>query len=212
MSLLLDSARISEAETVSHWGWVGGITTNPALLAGSGLSPTETLARLASLTPGPVFYQLTARDLEGMLEEAGRAAKILGDQLVVKIMPTPAGFQAAARLSEKISCALTAVFSPAQALVAQAAGARFVIIYYHRARTLLPEAESRQLVGDCLAALSGSETHLLAASVKSPHEAIELRRAGVEYLTLPLSVLEALVPHPLSEQAAQEFQKHGAGI
>lgn len=212
MPLLLDSALVSEAETACRWGWVEGITTNPLLLARSGLPPAKTLELLAGLTSGPVFYQLTAPHLEGMLEEAQRASVILGDQLVLKILPTPAGFQAVARLSENISCAVTAVFSPAQALVAEAAGARFVILYYHRALVSLPEGEAARLVEDCVAALAAGETRLLAASIKSGQEVIKLRRAGVEYFTLPFSVLESLPNHPLSEQAAQDFDRDGVGL
>lgn len=212
MHLLLDSASVPEAEKACSWGWVEGITTNPILLARSDLPPAKTLERLAGLTSGPVFYQLTSVYLEGMLAEAQRASTILGDQLVLKILPTPAGFQAVARLSENYSCAVTAVFSPAQALVAEAAGARFVILYYHRALASMPEGEAARLVGDCVTALAGSETHLLAASIKSSQEVVALRRAGVEYLTLPFPVLEALPNHPLSEQAAQDFQRDGSGL
>ncbi|NPV74790.1 MAG: transaldolase [Anaerolineae bacterium] len=212
MPLLLDSALVFEAEKACRWGWVEGITTNPLLLARSGLPPAKTLERLAELTSGPVFYQLTASHLEEMLEEAQRASVILGDQLVLKILPTPTGFQAVARLSENFSCAVTAVFSPAQALAAEAAGARFVILYYHRALVSLPEGEGWRLVEDCVTALAASETHLLAASIKSSQEMVALRRAGIEYFTLPFSVLESLPNHPLSEQAGQEFQRDGVGL
>lgn len=212
MHLLLDSAIVSEAETACRWGWVEGITTNPLLLARSSLPPAKTLEQLAALTAGPVFYQLTAPHLDGMLEEARRASAILGDQLVLKIMPTSAGFQAVARLSENTPCAVTAVFSPTQALVAEAAGARFVILYYHRALVSLPEGEGQRLVEDCVAALSTGETHLIAASIKSSDEVVALRRAGVEYLTLPFLTLEALLHHPLSEQAATDFDRNGTGI
>jgi transaldolase len=212
MPFLLDSAWIPEAETASTWGWVEGITTNPTLLSKSGISPEETLRRLAELTLGPVFYQLVSQEYEAMLEEARRAGDILGDQLVIKILPTPAGFQTAAHLAGTFSCAITGIYSPAQALVAEAAGARFAIIYYHRAISQMPEGAGRQLLDDCVTVLSNSETHLLAASIKSIEEVITLRRAGVEYLTLPFQVLESLMHHPLSEQTGQDFLLNGVGL
>lgn len=209
---LLDSALLSEAKIACGWGWVEGITTNPSLLAKSSLSPQETLRQLAGLTGGPVFYQLTAATVPEMIDEARRAADLLGDQLVLKILPNLPGFEVAARLSAEISCAITGVYDPAQALVAEASGARFVIIYYHRALTLLPGGEGQHLIKETASVLAESNTRLLAASIKSPQEAVSARRMGFEFLTLPFQVLQAMPFHDLSEKTAEEFRNNGTGL
>lgn len=210
MSIFLDSASISDAKAIVNLGWAAGITTNPLLLAQSELAPRDTLQQLAKLSPGLVFYQLTSVNLEDMQSEAWLAREILGDKTALKIPATGVGFQALASLAKEIPCAMTAVFSPAQALVACSTGARFVIIYVNR---------STKLLGDGLAftkkvanVIAGTRVELLAASLKSPQEAVEAVQAGAHHITLPLPILLLMVEHPFSLQSVEEFVRLGKGI
>jgi transaldolase len=210
MALYLDSALVTDAQRAGELGWVSGITTNPSLLAKSGLDTSGILERLARAIPGEVFYQLVAPDLDGMLVEGRQACKILGKQAVLKIPATPIGFQALARLSREAPCAVTAIYSPAQALVAAAVGARYALVYVNRATHLM--GDGLALVTEIAGMLDGSSTALLAASIKSPQEAVATYRAGAPHLTLPLNVLEALTEHELTARAVEEFADIGRGI
>jgi transaldolase len=210
MALYLDSALISDAEIARDLGWVSGITTNPSLLAKSEHSPETTLKRLSSIIDGEVFYQLTATNLDSMLAEARITHDILGDQTVLKIPATSIGFKALARLSKEIPCSVTAIFHPAQALVARAAGARYAIAYVNRTTRLVGDGIG--LVQEIAEILSNSHTKILAASIKSPEEAVATINAGAHVLTLPLEVLQALSTHPLTEQTVLEFANSGCGI
>ncbi|UCH58815.1 MAG: hypothetical protein JSV61_11425 [Anaerolineales bacterium] len=210
MAIYLDSALISAAQTARELGWVSGITTNPTLLAQSELSPNETLQKLAALIPGEVCYQITATDLSGMLVEGRAAHDLLGEQTVLKIPATTSGFQAVARLAPDIPCAVTAIFSPAQALVAQAAGARYVIPYVNRSTRLLGDGPA--LVQQMAEVLARTPTKILAASIKTPAEAVAAWNAGAQILSLPLQVLLALGEHELTHQTAAEFSSRGRGI
>ena len=60
--------------------------------------------------------------------------------------------------------------------------------------------------------LGGGHCELIAASVKSPKEAVAARRAGIPHLTLPLVVLEAMVRSDLSEEAIEVFSRDGQGL
>ena len=210
MSLYLDSALINEVQFANELGWVSGITTNPALLAQSELSSEDTLRELALSTPGEVFYQLTAPDLEGMQKEAHQAYKIIGESTVLKIPATLVGFKAVARLSPEITCAVTAIFCPAQAVVAAEAGSKYAICYVNRATQLL--GDGLALVRGMAKVLSGSSTDILAASLKTPDEAVATLLAGAQHLTLPLKVLRELSEHELSQDTVAEFARTGDGI
>lgn len=210
MALYLDSALISDAEIARDLGWVTGITTNPTLLAKSDLPPETTLMRLASLIDGEVFYQLTASDFNGMLTEAQMVHRILGEQTVLKIPATSTGFQALARLSKEIPCSVTAIFHPAQALVARTAGARYAIAYVNRTTRLLGDGVG--FVREMAELLKDSQTKILAASIKSPQEAVATMNAGAYVLTLPLDVLESLTSHPTSEKTILDFNQNGRGL
>lgn len=210
MAIYLDSAIASEAEIASKMGWVKGITTNPILLAKSDLPLEATLKQLAALTSGPVFYQLMASDFEGMLVEGRNAVEMIGQQTVLKIPATPIGFGVVACLSPEITCSVTAIYSAAQAAVAREAGAKIAIAYVNRATRLLGDGIA--LVRDMASILSGSDTEILAASIKSPQEAAAALQAGANHLTLPLPMLQAMATHEFSEKTVAEFTQNGIGL
>ena len=49
MTIFIDSAKESEGRLAKAYGWVKGVTTNPALLAQAGVSPELALQRLAAI-------------------------------------------------------------------------------------------------------------------------------------------------------------------
>ena len=210
MAIYLDTAIVAEAKTASKFGWIAGITTNPTLLAKSELSPEVTLKQLAQLIPGEVYYQLTASDFDGMVAEGKAAFALIGQQTVLKIPATDLGFQAVAHLSPEIPCAVTAIYSASQAVVAAEAGAKYAIAYVNRATRLLGDGFA--LVQDMANVLKNSNTEILAASIKSPEEAVKTLLAGADHLTLPFDVLRAIAVHELSQQTVDEFAKNGRGI
>jgi transaldolase len=210
MSIYVDTAIIAEAEIASKFGWIAGITTNPTLLAKSDLSPDMTLKQLAQLTSGEVYYQLTASDFDGMVAEGNAAFELIGRQTVLKVPATLTGFQVVAHLSAEIPCAVTAIYSAAQAAVSAQAGAKYAIAYVNRATRLLGDGFA--LVQDMANVLKTTNTEILAASIKSPEEAVKTLLAGAHHLTLPLDILQAIAVHELSQQTVDEFAKNGRGI
>lgn len=210
MSIFLDSAIVAEAQAAKELGWVKGITTNPTLLGKIDLPVTTTLKKLANLTNGPVFYQLVSSDFDDMVAEGKQAFEIIGQQTVLKIPASLVGFQVVAYLAGNISCAVTAIYSPAQAVVAREAGAKYAIAYVNRATRLLGDGVT--LVADMASVLAGSSTEIMAASIKSPTEAVASLKAGADHLTLPLNILQSLTNHELSLQTIDEFVSNGIGI
>lgn len=164
--IYLDSALVEEAKIAVGLGWIEGITTNPTLLAKSDLSPETTLSQLATICPGKLYYQLCATDFEDMVAEGRKAREIIGNKTVLKIPATTLGFQVTAHLASEITCAVTAIYSAAQAAIAAEAGAKYAIAYVNRATRLL--GDGLALVREMSEILKGSDTTILAASLKSP--------------------------------------------
>jgi transaldolase len=210
MSILLDSAIVTEALQARELGWVKGITTNPTLLAQSPETPEKTLRSLAVLGMGPLFYQLTSTSLDEMRLETEAARKLVGDSLVLKIAPTSLGFQFVSEVSADIPCCITAVYSVAQAAVAREAGARYVAVYVNRATRMF--GDGMDLVSGIGQVLVGSSTEIVAASIKTQVEASGTLRAGAHHLTIPLEVLKGLTEHELSAAAVAQFDATGVGI
>lgn len=210
MSIFVDTAVVEEAIQAKDLGWVRGITTNPVLLAKSGKPVSATLSHLRELNIGPVFYQLTAPNIDEMLREVDAARAILGDHLVVKIPPVQMGFQIASILSPEMPCCITALYSVAQAIVARETGTKYIAVYVNRATRLLGDGIT--LLGDMARALAGGSTEILAASIKSSDEASAAMLAGADHLTLPFDILKTLITHDLSDKAMSQFRSEGAGI
>jgi len=207
MAVLLDSASVDDAAAAAELGFVHGITTNPTLMARETTQPLSHLGRLLTAFPrGPVCYQPTSSSFSDVSDEARAAASLAPDRVVIKLPATLDAIRVAAALVEDgIRCALTAVYSPAQALLAHEVGCVWVIPYVDRA--------ARQSVGglvvvDSLAAILQclqSSTRILAASLKSGPQVVESILHGAHDITAPLEVLVSLPAHPLTESAVREF-------
>lgn len=210
MAIYIDSAILMEVEAARSLGWVRGVTTNPVLLAKAGGDPLEVLSALAQLKLQLLFYQLVSSTLERMLLEVQPVLAVAGSALVLKVPPNETGFQFVSRFGDQFHCCVTAVYSPAQALVAREAGARYVAVYVNRATRRM--GNGFQLLQDVAHMLRGSQTELIAASIKSSEEACLSVQAGAQHLTLPYTVLTGLMSHPLSEETLAEFRAEGIGI
>lgn len=209
MAIFIDSAILNEVEVARSLGWVRGVTTNPALLAKAASETQNVLASLARLEMGPLFYQLVSPTLDGMYKEMELAGKVVGPALVLKVPPTQVGFQFVNQCLD-VPCCVTAIYSPAQALVACESNARYVAVYVNRATRLT--GDGLRLVREVAEILKQSRTEIIAASVKSSEEVCTSLSAGAHHLTLPYEVIMSLMVHPLTAQTLAEFQAIGVGL
>ena len=207
MTILLDSASVDDAVVAADLGFVRGITTNPALMARETKQPLAHLELLLAAFPeGPVCYQPTRSSFEEMRDEARAAASLAPDRVVAKLPATLDAVRLAGILrDEGVRCALTAVYSPAQALLAHEAGCVWIIPYVDRAAR---HSDGGLTVVDSLAAMLArlqSDTRILAASLKSAAQVSDSILHGAQDVTAPLDVLRGLPAHPLTESAVREF-------
>ncbi|MFO7649866.1 MAG: transaldolase family protein [bacterium] len=209
MGVFIDSADLNEVRRAVDLGFVTGCTTNPSLMAQVKAEPADVILDICRLVSGPVFYQVTAASIEEREGEGREISRLAPDKVVLKIPATTENMTLVTRLAPEIPCAVTAVYSPAQAWLAAQAGARYVIPYVNRATRLL--GDGVKLVADLAAIVraSGMPVEILAASIKTPDEAAAVALAGAEHLTLPLGVMMALGNHPLTDAAIAEFNKAG---
>jgi transaldolase len=205
MAIFLDSAIHAQIREAMAWGFIAGITTNPALLAEAGDVSLDVLAPLCELVPGRVFYQLTSHGLDAMLLEGQAAFGISPSQVVLKVPCTLDGLRVVARMSLEIPCAVTTIFGAAQAILAREAGARYVIPYLGRSTRLM--GDGANLIRSMAEVLSNGTTEILVASIHSSAEAVEAVKAGADHLTMPLHVIKEMARHPLSQQAIEEFDR-----
>ena len=142
-----------------------------------------------------------------MEREARAAAALAPDRVVAKLPATLEAITLAAALhADGIRSALTAVYSPAQALLAHEAGCIWVIPYVDRAARHSAGAVVLELAA-VLARLQSS-TRILAASLKTAPQVVSSILDGSHDVTAPLEVLRGLAAHPLTDSAVREFAAH----
>jgi len=204
MAIYLDSANLDDVRRAMSLGFVVGITTNPSIIAREQRSAQELIPDLLRACDGVVFHQLRHGSFDDMLQEAETYER-LSPRLGLKIPCTLTGLTLARRMSSRATCAITAIFSPAQALMACEAGVSYIIPYVNRSTRLLGDGVAlvRQMAEVCRTA--GGGTEVMAASLKSVEEVIAAILNGAQHVTVPWSILQAMAEHPLSQQAIEEF-------
>src|SRR4051812_15983257 len=122
MKFFVDTADAAEIADLSATGLVDGVTTNPSLIAKSGRKFLDVLAEICSVVSGPVSAEVTATQVEGMLAEGRKLARVASN-VCVKVPLTWDGLKACRALSsEGTRVNVTLCFSASQALLAAKAG------------------------------------------------------------------------------------------
>ncbi len=206
MPLYLDSADPEDARRAASLGFVRGATTNPVLVAKSGLSAEQAVPQLCDILPGIVFHQLTADSTADRADEARRIVALRPGRIGLKIPCTLDNLSLAATLSaEGYIVGITAIFHPSQVLLAAEAGADYILPYVNRSTRLLGDGPLLVSAMRRVIEATGAPTEIIAASVKSPEEAVVTVDAGAHHLTLPLAVIEQAAHHDLSVEAIRDF-------
>ena len=205
MKLFLDSANLAEIREAMSWGAIDGVTTNPSLVAKEHREFFPLLKEICETVNGPVSMETISRNAAGMVEE-GRVFAKLHPQIVVKCPLTKEGLKATRQLtSEKIRVNMTLCFSASQALLAAKAGAFYVSPFVGRLDDI--SSDGMDLIRDIKAIYANYpfSTQVLVASVRHPLHVVEASRLGADIATMPFSVLEALVKHPLTDAGLERF-------
>ena len=199
MKLFLDTASIEEIRTVNRWGVLGGVTTNPTLVAREHASPDAVWKEILTEVAGDVSLEVTALDADGMVEQ-GQALAQMGPNVVVKVPLTPDGLEAASRLRlEGIRTNVTLVFSAAQAILAAEAGAYCVSPFLGRLDDAGADGMGVLRAICDVYAVQGYDTKVLAASLRHPMHVVESALAGADIATMPFDVFTKLVKHPMTD-------------
>ena len=207
MKIFLDSANLAEIREAVSWGAIDGVTTNPSLVAKEHRDFFSLLKEICETVNGPVSMETTHRDAAGMVDE-GRIFAKLHPQIIVKCPLTKEGLKATRQLTrEKIRVNVTLCFSASQALLAAKAGAYFVSPFVGRLDDI--SSDGMGLIREIKAIYANYQfsTQILVASVRYPLHVVEAARIGADIATMPFTVLEALVKHPLTDIGLDRFLK-----
>ncbi len=205
MELYIDTANLDEIKQAAELGVLDGVTTNPSLIAKEKVDYTKRLAQICEVVEGPVSAEVIAVDYAGMMKEGRERAKI-ADNIVVKLPSTVDGLKACkAFADEGIRTNLTLCFQPLQALMVAKAGAFLVSPFIGRIDDIAEDG--MDLIRKIRAIYDnyGYETKLLAASIRHPKHMVDCALAGADVATVPFSVIQTMMKHPLTDSGLEKF-------
>ena len=205
MKFFIDTADIDEIRDAASLGILDGVTTNPSLIAREGRDFHTVLKEIVSLVNGPISAEVTAIDLEGMLDQAHTLAAI-HPNIVVKLPLITEGLRACKRLSDKgVKTNVTLCFSASQALLAAKAGATYVSPFIGRLDDISEDGMELIHTMRVIYDNYGFETQILAASIRHPMHVVQAALAGADVATIPHKVIGQLVKHPLTDIGLAKF-------
>jgi transaldolase len=206
MELYIDTANLDEIKEAAALGVLDGVTTNPSLIAKEkGVKYHDRLKEICEVVKGPVSGEVISTEYAGMLTEAEQLIKI-APNIVVKLPTTVDGLKACKHLSGRgIKTNMTLVFQPLQALMVAKAGAFLVSPFIGR----LDDAaeDGIELIHKIRAIYDtyGFKTKVLAASIRHNKHMVDCALAGSDVATVPMSVIKAMLNHPLTDSGIKKF-------
>ena len=212
MEFFLDSANISEIKEANQWGILDGITTNPSLIAKSGIPFKHVIKEISEIVKGPISAEVIATDTENMLKE-GRELSKISKNIVIKVPLTTGGLKTIQVFStEEIKTNVTLCFSPVQALLAAKAGATYISPFIGRLDDI--SNEGIQLIREIQTIYSNYKikTKILVASIRHPLHLKQAAMIGADVATIPFKILNQLVKHPLTDIGLENFLKDAQKI
>lgn len=212
MKIFLDTADLAEIRRFNKMGLLDGITTNPTLLSRQKDDPDMAMKEIVSMIKGDVSLEVVGTTYDEMMQE-GRKLRQYGDNVVVKVPMTAEGLQACRALTrEDIPVNVTLIFSPNQAVLAAKAGARYVSPFIGRLDDIGQDGmELIKIIMDIFAQYN-FKTQVLVASIRHPMHVVESARLGAPVVTLPPSVLDKMIKHPLTNIGLADFLADWANV
>ena len=209
MKFFIDTANLAQIKEAQALGVLDGVTTNPSLMAKEGITGKENIIQhykdICKAVTGDVSAEVIATTFDEMVKE-GEELAALNDQIVVKVPMIKEGIKAIKYFSEngiKTNCTL--VFSAGQALLAAKAGATYVSPFLGRLDDISTDglnliAEIRMIYDNY-----AFDTQILAASIRHTMHVIDCAKIGADVMTGPLSSIEGLLKHPLTDIGLEKF-------
>ncbi len=205
MKFFIDTGDVKEVREAHAMGLVDGITTNPSLIAKSGRKYKDVVVEMCEIVNGPISAEVLSIDYDGMMAE-GREWHKVHENIVVKLPLTAEGLKAVRTCTQEgIRTNVTLCFSPNQALMAAKAGASFISPFIGRLDDI--SETGMQLIEKIVTIYQNYQydTEVLVASVRNPTHVVDAALLGADVCTIPFSVMQQLIKHPLTDLGLQKF-------
>lgn len=207
MELIVDTADIEAIKRLDETLSVAGVTTNPSIITKSGKAPEQVIDELvAYLRPEQkLFVQVVARDFDGIMAEARVICALRPANTYAKIPVTRDGLRAVkAAKAEGLNVLATSIYTPEQGFLAGLSGADYLAPYCNRMCNY-GDGVARVIDLIKMVEVQGLPSKVIAASFHNVEQVHKLILAGVPAVTVPPAVAEAMMDHPGTVGAVDDF-------
>ena len=210
MKIFLDTADIDMIKSVYETGLLNGVTTNPTLIRKSGRDPIEVIKEIH--TSFPQLESISAEVVADTAEEMIDQAKAFDGMwnVTIKVPCTVEGLKACLALTiagYKVN--VTLVFSVAQAILAEKAGAAYISPFV--GRWMDNSVDGLGLIKDIRQVYTGdgrfTTTQILGASIRDVRQVEQSAKYGADIVTIPPVVFWAMYKNVMTEKGLEQFQK-----
>jgi len=207
MKFFIDSADIQQISDLNAVGLVDGVTTNPSIIAKSGLDFKTVIGEICEIVGGHVSAEVVATEAGEMVVE-GLHLREISDQVCVKLPLTMEGLKACHELSsQSVPTNVTLCFSVNQALLAAKCGATYISPFIGRLDDI--SLDGMELISEIRTVFDNYdfETQILAASIRSVNHAKACALVGADVMTAPPKVIHEMSKHVLTDKGLAAFMK-----
>ena len=210
MKIFLDTAEIDMISPAYSTGLINGITTNPTLIKRSGRDPIEVIKEMSAAFPNleSISAEVVADTAEEMVDQA-QAFNGLWN-VTIKVPCTVEGLKACTALAvNNYKVNVTLVFSVAQAILAEKAGASYVSPFV--GRWMDNSVDGIELIKGIRQLYTGdgrfTTTQILGASIRDVRQVEQCFKYGADIVTIPPTVFWAMYKNVLTDKGLEQFQK-----
>lgn len=210
MIYILDTADINAIKHCNDYYPIAGVTTNPSIISKEKSNFWDIVKNIRSVIGENkmLHVQTLGKTARKIVEEAKMLKSELGRETYVKIPICEEGLKATMELKKMgVGVTMTAIFTPAQALIAAMAGASFVAPYVNRLDNII--GDGAEVVAEIVNQfeLYDCDCKVLAASFKNAEQVNKCASAGCHCVTVSADILKSLILHPMTDAAISSFDR-----
>ena len=210
MIYILDTADIEAIKHCNEFYPLAGVTTNPSIISKENTDFWKLVKKIRNIIGEEkmLHVQTVQTKADKIVEEAKLLKKELGGELFVKIPIGEEGLKATMELKKLgIGATMTAIFTPAQALIAAKAGASFVAPYVNRLDNII--GDGTEVVAQIVELFDNYnlDCKVLAASFKNAEQVHKCALYGCHSVTVSADIMKTLISHPMTDAAIEGFEK-----
>ena len=209
MKIFLDTADVDMIAPAYETGLIDGITTNPTLIKRSGRDPIEVIKEIA--TDFKMLQSISAEVVADTAEEMYEQAQAFKEyrNVTIKVPCTVEGLKACRMIrEEQKSVNVTLVFSVAQAILAEKAGASYVSPFV--GRWVDNSVDGIGLIKDIKRVYNNhgrfQTTNVLSASLRDVRQVEQSFLMGADVCTIPPLIFWKMYKNILTDKGLELFQ------